>query len=953
MAHFNVTETHHVKTIAVATPTGNADTLRITVRQHPRENAGNCAAKALCGKDSLGGLMRCGLNLCCSHYGWCGTEEVHYGNADPKGRTASCQEGYGGCQQHQAPVCAEDSGTTNGRAVAYYQSWNVRKRTCQKVYPSQINTNGLTHLYYAFASIDPATWQIVTADPADDELIREFTKLKSSTLSTWIAVGGFEFSDPGLTRTTWSEMVANPGHRAAFIWSCIAFMEKYGFQGIDLDWEYPAADQRGGNLDDTSNLVTLIKEMRGAFGSKYGMSSVLAPDYWYLRGTDVKAMEPYMDFFGFMGYDLHGSWDTDVHTLGAIVRPQSDIREIEKILMPLWYAGIDPAKINFGLPYYGRGEIRQLIKTKNLHPTLNREAMVKQISWDDQWIGYDDDETILMKKRFANSKCLVGTMIWAIDYDSESDLGGPNFGVTPQKGSGVAVEIISNKCDIQHKWNCHHCADGELDDGTVYDMEKWELADGEALWNHTKSWYTDYAATMDFRNLDSFTRKVGYYVAKKQGMNCGLANGADRCSWGACESIVGSPAARYLLNQFANMRSFYSNWAQALGDVKGDLALKITSLQADFAPPEKKDVSLKIILDILNVGVAFSSAFAWNRVLRDIPYYQKTKDNPNKANDQGWHKDTANAAVTGGIAIAKDMIMEESMMKTRAKLESLADTMTDKLKENVEKQYELLISGRSEGIEALDKQFRHGFWTDNHLKNVTLHETQQMFSKILVGQLLVPTWGLSSKVWPVIIMEDKENSLENPMASDSQPKKRGLEQYGNVTVSNTGTITAGDAAVLIVSSVIKDGDAAAIRVHHDRKTLWLLDGHVCPDTNVLSGSRTPQQFCGNSPLWKLPGADKLDGNEYHGITIEDIIISSYEGFKANGNKNGYGPELQSLVETYQDNLLRAPGFFHGIPICDYKTFKTNWWRADGAMTGKTNKVCPEYPCCPGPKTKPI
>lgn len=45
----------------------------------------------------------------------------------------------------------------------------------------------------------------------------------------------------------------------------------------------------------------------------------------------------------------------DVLTLGKIVRPQTDIREIDEGLLPLWFAGIDPAKVVLGLAYYGRG----------------------------------------------------------------------------------------------------------------------------------------------------------------------------------------------------------------------------------------------------------------------------------------------------------------------------------------------------------------------------------------------------------------------------------------------------------------------------------------------------------------------------------------------------------------------------------------------------------------------
>ncbi len=32
----------------------------------------NCDALAMCGRYSDGGNIKCGMNLCCSYYGWCG-----------------------------------------------------------------------------------------------------------------------------------------------------------------------------------------------------------------------------------------------------------------------------------------------------------------------------------------------------------------------------------------------------------------------------------------------------------------------------------------------------------------------------------------------------------------------------------------------------------------------------------------------------------------------------------------------------------------------------------------------------------------------------------------------------------------------------------------------------------------------------------------------------------------
>lgn len=147
-------------------------------------------------------------------------------------------------------------------------------------------------------------------------------------------------------------------------------------------------------------------------------------------------------------------------TLGSIVRGQADIRDIATDTVPLWFDELDASKINFGLALYGRGytvtdakcngldcsfkgpskpgvctnsegvmslvEIQQLIKEKGLTPKLLPEAMMKQITWDDQWIGYDDADTIKLKKAWADNQCFGGTMAWSIDFNS-----GAGSGLTP------------------------------------------------------------------------------------------------------------------------------------------------------------------------------------------------------------------------------------------------------------------------------------------------------------------------------------------------------------------------------------------------------------------------------------------------------------------------------------------------------------------------------------------
>lgn len=175
------------------------------------------------------------------------------------------------------------------------------------------------------------------------------------------------------------------------------------------------------------------------------------PDFVYLAGFDPVGMEPFVDFYNYMAYDLHGPWEAS--TLGALVRPQTSIVDINSTMLPLWFDAVSPAKINLGIAYYGRGftlsntsctdvgcpytgasnpgpctdsagllslrEINEIVNENNLTPELLPDLMIKQIVYDDdQWMGYDDNETIALKTKWADENCLGGTAIWSIDFNS-------------------------------------------------------------------------------------------------------------------------------------------------------------------------------------------------------------------------------------------------------------------------------------------------------------------------------------------------------------------------------------------------------------------------------------------------------------------------------------------------------------------------------------------------------
>lgn len=68
-------------------------------------------------------------------------------------------------------------------------------------------------------------------------------------------------------------------------------MRNYEFDGIEIDWEYPAANDRRCRPKDTANFVVFVRGMKVALGGNCGLGMTLAASIWYLQHFDVKAME--------------------------------------------------------------------------------------------------------------------------------------------------------------------------------------------------------------------------------------------------------------------------------------------------------------------------------------------------------------------------------------------------------------------------------------------------------------------------------------------------------------------------------------------------------------------------------------------------------------------------------------------------------------------------------------
>ena len=172
--------------------------------------------------------------------------------------------------------------------------------------------DALTHVNYAFTSLDPTTLAMTGMDAGTpSQLFSDTTGLKvlKPGLQVWASLGGWTFSDNGtVTQPLLGEIARDPVKRQQFSTQVLRFLETYGFDGIDIDWEYPGAPDRGGSPDDVENYVLLMQTLRANLNlssRRLGISFTVPASFWYLRWFDVPGLLRYADFTNIVTSPVH------------------------------------------------------------------------------------------------------------------------------------------------------------------------------------------------------------------------------------------------------------------------------------------------------------------------------------------------------------------------------------------------------------------------------------------------------------------------------------------------------------------------------------------------------------------------------------------------------------------------------------------------------------------------
>ncbi|KAI2472871.1 glycoside hydrolase family 18 protein [Annulohypoxylon bovei var. microspora] len=358
-----------------------------------------------------------------------------------------------------SPVTQVDKRASSFQNTVYFTNWGIYGRNYQ---PAQLPSSQINRVLYSFANLqsdgtvyssdtyadlqkhyDTDSWNDVGNNAYG--CVKQLYLLKQANrqLKVSLSIGGWTYS------TNFAAAASTDATRKTFASTAIALVKDWGFDGIDIDWEYPADDT------EASNFVALLQEVRSELDA---YSAQYANNYHFLLTAAVPAgptnfnklhlsdMAAVLDTFNLMAYDYAGSWDTTSgHQANLYPNSNAPIStpfSTDAAISAYIAGGVPASKIVLGLPLYGRsfeattgiGQPYSGIGTGSWeagvwdYKVLPRSgaseiydsaagATYSYDSSSQELISYDNVDMVNMKIQYLQSKGLGGTMFWEASGD--------------------------------------------------------------------------------------------------------------------------------------------------------------------------------------------------------------------------------------------------------------------------------------------------------------------------------------------------------------------------------------------------------------------------------------------------------------------------------------------------------------------------------------------------------
>ncbi len=282
--------------------------------------------------------------------------------------------------------------------------------------PSQ-KVEGIDRVAVAFGSFADDGWIV---PPATD--LGVLRTLLPASAKVLLSVGGWGSADA-------FRRVFKDGAKRSRALASLKALTVQGWDGFDLDWEYPQPDDREGFA---SFLEETRRELPGTI-----LTIAASANEGYFEGI-LGRLSSVLDSISLMTYDFSGPWSSRTGHNSSVFDAADTVNRFIA-------AGADPAKLVIGCAFYGRAvSVRESTLTglgvltvgdwsdepyKNVRGWIDQQGFVR--TWDKdrgaptlfnrtqaRFVTYEDPEAIGLKRELVQKRGLQGVMAWSFHHDN-------------------------------------------------------------------------------------------------------------------------------------------------------------------------------------------------------------------------------------------------------------------------------------------------------------------------------------------------------------------------------------------------------------------------------------------------------------------------------------------------------------------------------------------------------
>ncbi|KAG0148163.1 hypothetical protein CROQUDRAFT_714721 [Cronartium quercuum f. sp. fusiforme G11] len=255
-------------------------------------------------------------------------------------------------------ACAADVQATTSRKklMGYYAAYHSQVQSVAQI-PWQLYTDvtffvAIPQLNHSFGFPPGLNASLF------NQLAPDFVKqAKSQNVNPILSVGGYTGSG------AFSVMVKDDRSRRDYAKTLVDYAKRYGFVGLDIDWEYPNSLGIGCNnynKADTVHFGAFVKEIRSIWPTGILSAALSINGLIGANGTattqETADLVKYLNFTNVMAYDVFGNWALTTGPLAPLFdtcAPENPV-SVETALNVFLKQGFHRNQILIGAPGYAR-----------------------------------------------------------------------------------------------------------------------------------------------------------------------------------------------------------------------------------------------------------------------------------------------------------------------------------------------------------------------------------------------------------------------------------------------------------------------------------------------------------------------------------------------------------------------------------------------------------------------